>query len=900
MHRLEVQIRYLFRYCEPQRELTFLRWKLGPQNILLFSSSHYLLLYSLFRSASYILPIFFPISTLPWLFSLSYRCTDFSFHSHHNNMVDQDGDQDDLALGEMIAESVKSLTAAQDDPGSTEEPEHENEAQDDDELDLQKAISQAMQSVQLEVNAESHASELADHETHTETDLGSHNENNIHETAGDDPQTSIYDNDDSSAAIEHALASVLMKEDTEKQQEDPGKDDNVEQVYEKDPEDNAHNEDELDDALTSAIGDALRSVSRYDETDDLVRAIGLAMDGYKDADTGKKTQEDDHEKPHEHHDTQDEHLNSVISSSLQQVLKHDHEDMDSAIADAFKSALREEDDISSIVQSIVSRAADTDISKETLRDLALEITLQVQRQEKEVPHIDDQVLAHFQKEAYQDHEHSEIDPELANLSRSSPAVEDPQKDPSGRRSSTTNALLAKILPSTTALFLELLDTSKDIDLKDKPLLIAETLARRRASMRPSGNAPGASNLLNTSGSVSSLISSLSSRIHAGGTNNLLQAIRQMTSTFSPAKTTTTDIILSMPTHEREDLVFRLVIAQRFLREGPAADLVARAIDLVRGPDQIPDMLQDSIENSVSSEMVAALDSSLNSALSTERKLFTAKPEIDSPEYKERIRLENRERKKRWREENAERNRDNDLRLRVLKRASLMFGDNDSPEKRAWAEEEFNRRKVKRLAKQQKEEDKPRDASRRPEKNPELTKPLHDVFNILSDLNTDSAALVPAVSACTATIASVYAFRSGTDLKTVEPAVLTTMAQLMEKQRIRWGELLKPEEPEPKRYRPNYKSDENSMEIPHLQTHEPQAPHYVQHSLPLSTSVLSHHARPLRMPSYRPKDSPELTRLSPFLSNKQGRLEAPKGLRKPGSFQRPQKMGRLGTPPVFPK
>ena len=372
----------------------------------------------------------------------------------------------------------------------------------------------------------------------------------------------------------------------------------------------------------------------------------------------------------------------------------------------------------------------------------------------------------------------------------------------------------------------------------------------------------------------------------------------MTSTFSPAKTTTTDIILSMSTHEREDLVFRLVIAQRFLREGPAADLVTRAIDLVRGPDRLPDMLQDSIENSVSSEMVAALDSSLNSALSSERKLTLVKPEVDSPEYKERIRIENRERKKRWREENAERNRDNDLRLRVLKRASLMFGDNDSNEKRAWAEEEFNRRKVKRLAKQQKEDDKPRE-NRRPEKNPELTKPLHDVFHILSDLNTDSFALVPAVSACTATIASVYAFRNGTDLKTVEPAVLTTMAQLMEAQRMRWGEpVQKSDLPEPKRLRPNYKPHEDKPEILNPPNQPMETPHYIQHSPALPSSLISHHLRPLRMPSYRPKDPPQLTKLSPFLSNKQGRLEAPKGLRKPGSFQRPQKMGRLGTPPVF--
>ena len=134
---------------------------------------------------------------------------------------------------------------------------------------------------------------------------------------------------------------------------------------------------------------------------------------------------------------------------------------------------------------------------------------------------------------------------------------------------------------------------------------------------------------------------------------------------------------------------------------------------------------------------------------------------------------------------------------------------------------------------------------------------------------------------------------------MEPAVLTTMAQLMEAQRMRWGEpVQKSDLPEPKRLRPNYKPHEDKPEILNPPNQPMETPHYIQHSPALPSSLISHHLRPLRMPSYRPKDPPQLTKLSPFLSNKQGRLEAPKGLRKPGSFQRPQKMGRLGTPPVF--
>ena len=55
------------------------------------------------------------------------------------------------------------------------------------------------------------------------------------------------------------------------------------------------------------------------------------------------------------------------------------------------------------------------------------------------------------------------------------------------------------------------------------------------------------------------------------------------------------------------------------------------------------------------------------------------------------------------EENAERNKDNDLRSRVLKRATLMFGEKDTPDKKSWVDDEFNKRREKRIAKQKKDD-----------------------------------------------------------------------------------------------------------------------------------------------------------------------------------------------------
>ncbi|KAJ1645960.1 hypothetical protein LPJ64_002517 [Coemansia asiatica] len=62
---------------------------------------------------------------------------------------------------------------------------------------------------------------------------------------------------------------------------------------------------------------------------------------------------------------------------------------------------------------------------------------------------------------------------------------------------------------------------------------------------------------------------------------------------------------------------------------------------------------------------------------------------------EKMRQENRERKKRWREVNGERNKDNDLRCRVNKRANQLYGSQSSEAKARWIVEEFERRQQRR-------------------------------------------------------------------------------------------------------------------------------------------------------------------------------------------------------------
>ncbi|KAL0086521.1 hypothetical protein J3Q64DRAFT_1740436 [Phycomyces blakesleeanus] len=66
---------------------------------------------------------------------------------------------------------------------------------------------------------------------------------------------------------------------------------------------------------------------------------------------------------------------------------------------------------------------------------------------------------------------------------------------------------------------------------------------------------------------------------------------------------------------------------------------------------------------------------------------------------QKVRADNRDRKKRWRALNEERNKDNDLRCRVNKRANKLFGKDDIGPKRHWVEEEFVKRQAKRKEKE---------------------------------------------------------------------------------------------------------------------------------------------------------------------------------------------------------
>lgn len=342
------------------------------------------------------------------------------------------------------------------------------------------------------------------------------------------------------------------------------------------------------------------------------------------------------------------------------------------------------------------------------------------------------------------------------------------------------------------------------DARGKSMSIAETLALHRSSMASENrdvlDLQSIRASLQNDGTnpihpqLSNILSSLSLHIQSGTqSQNLMLVIRQMTNSLMLNKnfslnvnTTVLRLLMevnNMP-EEKEFVVKSLRRTQLFLNERAADEGASRALSLIGNvlallvPKNSGNLNTEPDNNS--SFETPSIASFYDHALSTLSNFSTSrlrnailgiKPDTDSLEYKERIRNENRERKKKWREENAERNKDNDLRSRVIKRATNMFGEGQLPEKRAWIEEEFTRRREKRFTRQKQEEAKikrlglevqPSSTEEKPDpdsmaNDSSLVRRMTDIFNLVAECGTDGdpKAVMTAVSAAIAVATSSH-------------------------------------------------------------------------------------------------------------------------------------------------
>ncbi|ABN68501.2 predicted protein [Scheffersomyces stipitis CBS 6054] len=377
--------------------------------------------------------------------------------------------------------------------------------------------------------------------------------------------------------------------------------------------------------------------------------------------------------------------------------------------------------------------------------------------------------------------------------------------------------------------------------KRKSLSIAETLALHRSSMNngPTRNYSAIDSLdtpfsdriasitpsLNSQ--ISSVLTAITSKISNGDGSkdtDLLSVIRQMTSSYSPTTLplasypSATEIISSYGSAiEKNKIIKTLRLAKRFLEDQStdeidnrsAANVISNiiaqfSISAVGSGFSGSASLAASEYSNIKNEQIASVKESIVSAISnfastaklSKGSSFLSGIRVDTPEYREKIRSENRERKKRWREENAERNKDNDLRSRVLKKATSLFGEAESAEKKAWADEEFNKRRQKRLTRKLKgSETKSEDFGDLEGRSPEdsgsnvylhdsnFIKPISDVFNILSACTQKESpgVALAATAAATATVAAIYTDdNKDANRDSVDAAVSSLISKLMEK------------------------------------------------------------------------------------------------------------------------
>lgn len=558
-----------------------------------------------------------------------------------------------------------------------------------------------------------------------------------------------------------------------------------------------------DDRLQSAIGEAFRSLREFSEQPE--EAVSAET---------KVTEQ------HELSEADDNTLREAISSSISKISERPETAETVQATQEASAEIENEDplDLAGIVQNVVQQVAgghNEDVHKA-------------------IPHLDENVLAHFQLEADKDDEkfedstlkdaiatavksamlgrteEEEHDQDLEKLQMNeilqnafSMAMQsglELSSHATERRQSVSTAIaeLAKKSQNRQETHLNLAGQAS----VPKSLSIAETLALHRSSMDAPRKDYSAIQTLEDSvksdkarpamsPQLSSVLSSLSQHIHSGNQTDLMLVIRQMTTALmlnkaSTSSSTAQDLLQQARSHpdEQKFLIQTFLETHSFLvsRDSKGVALIEKVLGLF----DVHDMPSGQFPMMNFYESALATLSSFNSA---RLRTILTKPEVDYSEYKEKIRTDNRERKKKWRELNAERNKDNDLRSRVAKRAHSMFGEGQTEEKKAWIEEEFNRRREKRLAKGRKDDEKqPKNeaveakASASFADDQVLVKRVADVFSLVAatGLEADPQATLEAAAAATAVAASVHGRMVGvSDSRLIQTSLTRILNNLLE-------------------------------------------------------------------------------------------------------------------------
>lgn len=409
--------------------------------------------------------------------------------------------------------------------------------------------------------------------------------------------------------------------------------------------------------------------------------------------------------------------------------------------------------------------------------------------------------------------------------------------------------------------------------KPKELTIAETLALHRSEMKAREEVDKTS----LTPQVLSILSSLSNHIHSRLSQSVIQVIRQMTTEFMNTKAFTLSSkakeILKEVNDTEAKMYFNTMVQARAFLSVSEDEGKRNAVAML---DNVIGLLHklEPVEFAGTGNYYDLVYTSFSSVSSSRLRNVTFKSDLDSEELKEQIRIGNRERKKKWREVNSERNKDVDLRARVIRRATLMFGETASAEKDAWVEEEFRKRREKRIQRTKASEkqevtiasllEDPSQLEANPfHKDPAFAKFLANTFHLVAEsgFEEDAAVCMAGTAAAVASAAASYAVSVGApEVRPVQAAMAAHLNALLDLI-LKGGHLFKVPFLAPKtEKRPVF---ESTRKKPKVEPEEPKV------------------EAPLRMPLYKSSRAP-----TPFILNKASLEAAPRALKKPGSFRRP--------------
>lgn len=747
---------------------------------------------------------------------------------------------DNLSLENAIGDAFKQFGFINDtkaDEEQEQQPDHEDQSQENrnsepgnqDDFDLEASVSQAFASIGETKDTEDKEPQKVKEETE---------ELNLEDVIGDAFKSIAgdlgHEKDDTRELDSHSHEENQEVQEPEQAKEETQEDKEQEQQEQDDGEDDVNLEDAIGAAFQSLVEGNDSKLERKSSDHELHAALSSFADARRESVSEKRDHNID--------------LAGLVSNVVQQMAgEGESEHTDSAIPKDVLQELAAE--ITNQVQGSEEHSRKVDvplIDENVLMHFQKEADKEEETQQESAisSALANAVRTAIRKVPHKGPDQEPEEPDLENLQMNeifqnafNMAMQNPQELLTSFEGEPELALppevkeateTAKDLTVSTAAAIAALSVKDALNKKDvqpaeepkKHLSIAETLAFHRSSMvtkKPEAEKPAEPEKMQTNPHLSNILSSLSQHIQSGSqSQNLMLLIRQMTNALMLNKSSlhTSAIFQEITSTLREDPEVHLFHteslknAKEFLAPGDldssqkASAILDSILEVLQTKENTPQIVSTvqipKPEPSSLLEYHSSVFNSLTSfgSLRGKNSLLGVKPDTESDEYKERIRIDNRERKKKWREGNIERNKDNDLRSRVIKRANVMFGEENTAEKKAWIEEEFHVRREKRLAKQKKEGNKSpgnqaftEELIEKTAKHPSalahdsvFIKRLTTAFNLVTEVGAreDPKSIMTAASAYLAVVSSSYAITLNiTDRKAITNAITLVLNSILD-------------------------------------------------------------------------------------------------------------------------